>query len=381
MDVATARSAMPITQNRIYLDHAAVGPLSGPCRDAMVDAARDICEEGSTHLPQWWEAGDRGRSAFARLIGAGEDEIAYIKSTSQGLLLAANGLPLGEGDRVVVCRGEFPANVYPWLALRRKGVETRFLDPIGGRITVDLIREGLDDTVKVVALSYVQFGTGFRTDLDSIGSLCRERGITFVVDVIQGVGAMPLDVSRTPIDMAAANGHKWMLGPEGVGFVYCRRELLDTLEPVHVGWLSVTDAMDFTEYDLTLRPDARRFEEGAPQTIPAAGLAASVEMLAGWGVEWISSRILELTDVVIEEAERRGFEVLTPTARREERSGIVIASLGEVDHQVIADALRPRGVNVSTRGGGLRFSPHAYNTVDEVIHAFEAIDGVLLGDR
>ncbi len=374
MDVASARSAMPITRNRIYLDHAAVGPLSGPCRDAIVDAARDICEEGSTNLSRWWDAGNRGRSAFAKLIGAGEDEVAYVKSTSQGLLLAANGLPLGDGDRVVVCHGEFPANVYPWLALRRKGVETRFLDP-------DLIREGLDDTVKVVALSYVQFGTGFRTDLDSIGSLCRDRGITFVVDMIQGAGAMPLDLGRTPVDMAAADGHKWMLGPEGIGFVYCRRELLDTLEPVHVGWLSVTGAMDFTDYDLTLRPDARRFEEGAPQTVPAAGLAASVEMLAEWRVEWISSRIMELTDVVIEEAERRGFGILTPVARREERSGIVIASLGGVDHQAIVDALRPRGVSVSARGGGLRFSPHAYNTVDEVLHAFEAIDGLLLGDR
>ena len=207
-----------------------------------------------------------------------------------------------------------------------------------------------------------------RTDL-GIGSLCRSGASP---SSIQGVGAI-LDVSRTPIDMAAANGHKWMLGPEGVGFVYCRRELLDTLEPVHVGWLSVTDAMDFTEYDLTLRPDARRFEEGAPQTIPAAGLAASVEMLAGWGVEWISSRILELTDVVIEEAERRGFEVLTPTARREERSGIVIANLGEVDrrHRRRPAPARRERLNPGRRSA-LPPTPQHGRRSD---HAFKAIDG------
>lgn len=192
---------------------------------------------------------------------------------------------------------------------------------------------------------------------------------------------MPLDVSRTPIDMASADGHKWLLGPEGVGFFYCRRELLDTLRPTHVGWLSVQNAMDFTDYELVLRPDARRFEEGAPQTIPAAGLAASVGMLEEWGIEHISERILSLTDVVIDEADRRGFEILSPIDRRDERSGIVVVRLQWLDHEAVADAMKVRGVSISARGGGLRFSPHAYNTQDEILYAFESIDELLLGDR
>jgi selenocysteine lyase/cysteine desulfurase len=381
MDLDAARAKMPITHHRTFLDHAAVGPLSGPCRDAIGEAATDLCEKGSVNLRSWWETMGRGRQLFADMIGAGHDEIGYVKSTSHGLLIAANGLPLGDGDSILTFRGEFPANVYPWMALQRKGVTTRLCDPVGGRITADLVRGAIDATTKVVALSYVQFGSGFRADLGAIGELCRERGIYFVVDMIQGAGAMPLHVRETPFDMGAADGHKWMLGPEGVGFLYCRKELLDVLEPTHVGWLSVRGAMDFTDYDLALRPDAQRFEEGAPQTIPACGLSASVEMLCEWGVDWISSRLLELTEVVIEEARHRGFEILSPVDRPEERSGIVVIRLGGADHQAIADALGERGISVSARGGGLRISPHAYNTEDEILHTFETLDELMMGDR
>jgi len=375
LDIDAARAAMPVCENYILLNHAGVAAPSGPCGRAVSEAMRDMCECATAHATRWMHAAEDGRRAFAEMIGAAAGDIAYVKNTTQGLLIAANGLPLRDGDNVILCEGEFPANVYPWLALERKGVEARMVPPRDGRITADVIREAMDARTRAVTLSYVQFGTGFRADLGSIGALCRERGIYFVVDMIQGVGAAPLDVSATPFDIGAADGHKWLLGPEGIGFMYCRPEILDDLAPIHVGWHSVTRAYDFDNYDATLRPGARRFEEGSPNLIGACGLAASVRLLLEWGVEAVFSRILELTDRIADHARRKGYELLSPMGPPAERSGIVVFRPPTGDPKGLVAALEERNVLAAARSGGIRFSPHAYNTVEEIDEAFDILAG------
>ncbi|HOS95736.1 MAG TPA: aminotransferase class V-fold PLP-dependent enzyme [Armatimonadota bacterium] len=376
MDVARARADMPACQERIYLDHAGVAPLSGPAAEVVAAAAADMARNGWLNRKRWGRLVDRGRVLFARMIGAAPGDIAYVKNTSQGLLLAANSLPLGEGDNVVVFHGEFPANVYPWLALARRGVETRLVRPEPDRrIPPGLVASVMDSRTRAVALSAVQFGSGFRADLGAIGDLCRARGAYFVVDMIQCVGAVPMDVSETPFDVGAADGHKWLLGPEGIGYLYCRPEILDQLAPTYMGWNSVRDAYDFEHYDATPRPDARRFEEGSLNVLGACGLAASVELLASWGRDWVYARVLELTHHVAEQVRRRGFELLSPMERLEERSGIVIFRVPGHDSGALVESLVSGGVLCAARGGGIRFSPHAYNTEDEIDEAFRRLDG------
>lgn len=376
MDLAKARAAMPACQERIYLDHAGVAPLSGPAAEAVAEAAADMARNGWLNSKRWGRLVERGRVLFARMIGAAPGDIAYVKNTSQGLLLAANSLPLREGDNVVVFHGEFPANVYPWLALAHRGVEARWVRPESDRrIPPDLVAAAMDSRTRVVALSAVQFASGFRADLGAIGDLCRARGAYFVVDMIQGAGAVPMDVSETPFDIGAADGHKWLLGPEGIGYLYCRPEILDQLAPTYMGWNSVRNAYDFEHYDPTPRPDARRFEEGSLNILGACGLAASVELLEGWGRDWVFARILELTHHVAEEVRRRGWELLSPMKHREERSGIVIFRVPGRDPGALVKSLASGGVLCAARGGGIRFSPHAYNTEDEIDEAFRRLDG------
>jgi len=378
MDLTAARAAMPACREHIYLDHAGVAPLSGPAAEVVAEAAADMAENGWANSKRWGRLIDRGRVLFARMIGAEPGDIAHVKNTSQGLLLAANSLPLRDGDNVVVFRGEFPANVYPWLALAHKGVEARLVPPgPDRRITPDAVAAAMDSRTRAVALSAVQFSSGFRADLGAIGQLCQDRGAYFVVDMIQGVGAVPLDVSKTPFDIGAADGHKWLLAPEGIGYLYCRPEILDHLAPTYMGWNSVRGAYDFDHYDSTPRPDARRFEEGSLNVLGACGLAASVELLTSWGGDWVFGRILELTQHVAERVRRRGWELLSPMERPGERSGIVIFRVPGRDPKALVESLVAGGVLCAARGGGVRFSPHAYNTEAEIDEAFRRLDGLV----
>jgi len=377
-DVHQARAAMPITREWIHLNHAGVAPVAGPSADLMAEAALDAAHHSTVNSGRWNRLIEKGRVRFAQLVGTRPSEIAYVKNTSHGLLIAANGLPILPGDNVIFFRGEFPANAYPWLALQRKGVEARMLEPRDGRIAADHIREAMDARTRVVAVSFVQFGTGFRADLAAIGELCRERSAYFVVDIIQGAGALPLDLAACQVDIAAADGHKWLLGPEGVGHLYCRQDVLDDLGLSYVGWHSVESAWDFDSYDMALRPDARRFEEGSPTTVCAVGLAESAAILCGWGIPAVYARIIALTDRIIDHARRRGFQVLSPCATERERSGIVIVRPPDADPGYLVGQLQSRGVIAAARGGGIRFSPHAYNSEDEIDEAFTRLDSASL---
>jgi cysteine desulfurase/selenocysteine lyase len=373
MDIAEARKLFPITENYAYLNHASVSSLSTRVGLAMAQVIVDFREHGGVNEERWTEQVEEARMLAARLINARPGEIALTDNTSRGLIIVANGLDWGAGDNVVTAETEFTANVYPWVYLRRLGVETRFAPARKGRILVEDVAEMMDEHTRLVALSFVEFGTGYRNDLAAIGGLCREREVCFSVDAIQGLGALSLDVRACQIDFLSAGGAKWLLGPVGTGVFYCRKGLIERLTPALVGWRSVVDRDDYYRYDSPLLPDARRFEPGTLNIPGLVGLGASLETLLEVGIPRIEERVLALTDHLIEGLEARGYDVVTPHEKREERSGIVAFKHGEHPADELHQRLREADVVISQRGGAIRVSPHFYNVEEELDRLLEAL--------
>lgn len=349
------RDEFPVTRELIYLNHAAVAPLCRPAAEAMKWLADDALTYGSLHYDKWMAAYDGLRSAAARLINAQPDEIAIVKNTSEGVAIIASGLAWKSGDRVIAFKEEFPANYFPWLRLADKGVEITWLsiyDPLD-RIVAAI------PGAKLLAISHVNYLSGYRVDLDAIGSACRQHGCFFFVDAIQGMGAFPIDVEQSKIDALAADGHKWMLGPEGNGVLYVRRERLDEIEPVEFGWTNVANYADYASRDMALRKDAGRYECGTLNTVGCFGQRAALEFLLGVGIDNIRVAVQNLADRLYEGVRAKGYEVL---AQRTEATGAGIVSFRHptIDARAIVSDLRRSRIAAAPRQGWVRMSPHFY---------------------
>jgi cysteine desulfurase/selenocysteine lyase len=240
MGFKTYRDQFPVTANLIYLNHAAVSPLCRKSAEAMQGLAEDVFKFGSLHYDEWLNTYEALRVAAARLIGARRDEIAIVKNTSEGIATVALGLEWRPGDKVVAFSEEFPANIWPWLRLEPRGVVIEWLSISDPLDKIDQACRG----AKLLSISFVQYLSGLRADLKAIGEICRRRECFFFVDAIQGLGAFPLDVEVCRIDALAADGHKWMLGPEGCGILYVRKSRMDDVAPVEFGWGNVAEYND-----------------------------------------------------------------------------------------------------------------------------------------
>jgi cysteine desulfurase / selenocysteine lyase len=360
-DLLQHRLHFPVTQSLIYLNHAAVAPLPRPAVEAMARLADDVLRSGSFHSSDW-EATYAGlRAAAACLIHAEPEEIALLKNTSEGIATIAMGLDWRAGDRVVAFEEEFPANQYPWRRLEAKGVRIEWRradDPLD---RIDEAARG----AKLLALSFVQYLTGFRSNLNAIGEICRRRGAIFLVDAIQGLGAFPVDVRAAQIDALAADGHKWLLGPEGCAMLYISRELQQRVAPVEFGWTNVAGYEDYASRDMTLRPDAGRYECGTLNTLGCYGLKASIELLLGVGVERIAPAVQALGDRIADGVLARGYELLgkrTP----ENGAGIVSFRKAGLDSAALAARLRENKISTAARAGWVRASPHFYIAPEEI---------------
>jgi cysteine desulfurase/selenocysteine lyase len=369
--VEAYRREFPITKKYIYLDHSGVSPSPLRVAAAIVKFLRESAEDGAFHYPKWTQRTSEIRSACGRLINAGPDEIAFVKSTSHGLSIVAEGLDWQPGDNVLIYEKEFPSNLYPWLNLKRKGVEVKIIPSRGGRLEVDDIERLIDPRTRLLSISSVQFTNGFRIDLKRVGELCRQRNVLLCVDAIQSLGVISMDVKAFHIDFLSADAHKWLLGPEGIGMFFCRRGLAERLTPPLIGWKCVQNELDFEHPDFCLKTDALRFEEGSMNLLGIIGLGAAVDLLLEIGIRNIEERVLGLGDVIIREAEKRGYLVHTPAARNERGGNITFA--GSFDPAAARDRLREKGIMVNVRGGGLRVSPHFYNTEDELLAFFKAL--------
>jgi cysteine desulfurase / selenocysteine lyase len=358
---AVYRDDFPVTRELIYLNHAAVSPLCRPAAEAMERWTQDVSRHGSLHYGQWMETYDGLRRAAAQLIHASADEIAIVKNTSEGINTVALGLDWRPGDRVVAFQEEFPANDFPWRRLEKRGVRVSWLsiyDPL------DKIAEAVRGA-RLLAISFVNYLSGFRVNLRAIGEVCRQHGCFFFVDAIQGLGAFPLDVELCHIDALAADGHKWMLASEGCGVLYVRRKWLDEIEPVEFGWMNPARYADYSSRDMTPKPDAGRYECGTLNTAGCFGLRAAIEFLLRIGIEEIAASILERTEQLYHGAVRQGYEALVEW-KPESASGIVSFRHPSMDCRSIVSELKRNGMLAAPRQGWVRMAPHFYVSPEDI---------------
>ncbi len=373
MDLRSIRREFPIKRHRVYLNNASIGPMSLPVIRAVESFMADVRDNGRNNYPSWCRYADNEvKERIGRLIGADRSEIAFVKNTTEGLAIVANGLDWREGDNVVIADIEYPSNVYCWMNLERRGVQVRWARNRDGRILVEDLEALIDRRTRLISLSAVQFSNGFRQDLERTSELCRRRGVLLNLDAIQWLGALHMDLSRYHVDFLSAGGHKWLLAPIGTGIFYCRRDSLERLHPQNVGYHSVDKHEDHMDYDLTLRPDAGRFEEALVNFPGIWGLDAAVRIILELDPTHIERHIRQLTDVAIEGLERKQYQILSPRGEHE-RSGIVSFRHPGLEAEGIARRLADAGVDVAVRAGALRISPSFYNDEDEIAHLLEAL--------
>jgi len=366
------RDLIGIHREWTFLDHAAVSPIPKPAKDAMTAFLDDLCRNAMSNRTRWHEQMKKARRLAAELLHCSPQEIAFVKNTSEGVSIIANGLNLSSGDTVVTTDIEFPANIYPWMRLSSKGVALKLVKNRDGRVPFQDIVEAANSGTKVIALSSVEFSTGFRHDLRRIGDLCRERGIFFFVDGIQSAGALELDVKRCSISALSAGCQKWLLGPEGAGILFVDEQVLPKVQPTEVGAATVENPERYLDYRYVPKKDATKFECGAPNVVGICGMAASVELLLKIGIPNIEKHIIQLTDLLCEELERKGYEIYS--SRREgEKSGIVLFSSPNHSSEDLWRRLFERKIVTSVRYGRVRLSPHFYNTPEEIGQVIETL--------
>jgi selenocysteine lyase/cysteine desulfurase len=333
--------------------------------------ADDSCQNGSLHYDVWMDCFRGLRTATATLINASPDEIAIVKNTSEGIATVALGIRWTRGDRVVAFKEEFPANYYPWLRLEPQGVELTWLSIYDSLETIAEAVKG----ARLLAISYVNYLSGHRVDIRAIGETCRQYGCFYFVDAIQGMGAFPLDVEKCHIDALAADGHKWMLGPEGNGVLYVRKKWLDAIEPVEFGWTNPANYADYSSRDMTLRSDAGRYECGTLNTIGCFGHRASLELLLKVGIENVSAAIWALAHQLALGVRAKGYELMLDHTEQN-GSGIVSFRHPRTDCRVIVSDLKRHKITAAPRQGWVRMSPHFYISpaaIDEVVEALPRI--------
>lgn len=366
------RSEFPVTQTYCYLDHAAIAPMPSSVRDAL-DSFSAIHLNSIHEFSQMSDSTTASaRKLAARLVGSGEDRIAFIQNTSHGVSLIANGLTFRPGDNVIVPDLEFPSNYLVWLKIAREcGIELRHLRTRYGSLDVADLAALVDDRTRVVTLSQVQYHSGYKAKLEDFGEVCRKRNIHLIVDGTQSTGALRIDMNSMGVDAVVVSSHKWMMGPLGIGFMALSDRLFNALKVDVIGWLSVNEPFAFRR-QLDLLPDARRFEPGTANTAGIFGLLARLEQLDALGSEATEQRVLELSGYTVDCARRTGFEVGSPRSDCN-RSGIVTIRDPSRDMETLNERLRAAGVIVSVRNMSLRVSPHYYNNHQDIDRLFHCV--------
>jgi cysteine desulfurase / selenocysteine lyase len=360
---------MPIAQHAAYFDHAAVAPLPTPTRNAMRVWLDEATEQGDVAWGRWAERLGQVRQTAAKLINAEPREVALVANTTTGISLVAEGFSWQPGDNVVTLANEFPSNQYPWMNLAARGVEVRRIEIENGVVDLARVEAACDARTRIVSMSWVGYATGWRIDVREVAELCHRAGRLFFLDAIQGLGVFPLDVRASGVDFLAADGHKWLLGPEGAGVLFVRHEHLARLRPLMIGWNSVVQGSDYTRIELKLRDEAARYEGGSHNMAGFIGLGASLDLLTSLGVgpnhSPVAEHVLAITDYACQQLLELGATLHAPRDG-EHRSGIVTFNRPGRDSNDIRRRLEQEKIIVRCRAGGVRLSPHGYNTTEEV---------------
>ncbi len=366
------RRLYPVVQaGTVYMNHAATGPLSTRVIAAVDKYLRERSETNIDNYALFQPTLTETRSYAAKLLNTTPDRIAFFDNTTNAINLLAAGLEWKSGDRIILNDIEFPANVYPFLNLKRLGVEIDFVRNRDGKILIEDIQPKMTPRTRLISISHVQFLTGFRADLISIGEMCRKRGIIFSVDAIQSAGVVAIDVNGMKIDFLAAGGQKWLMAPQGIAFAYISNETQEKLKQAYLGWTSIKNFFgEFTRYRLDLDDTARRYENGTLNYIGITSLHESLGTLLEVGIERIEEHVLDLSDRLMKELKPLRLKAYVEGERRN-RAGIISIKVPDAD--AYASRLAKSKIEVVVRQGLIRVSPHFYNTDEEILTLVEIL--------
>lgn len=366
MNIDIIRNNFPYINNGlIYFNHASSGPLQIPVLNS-INERLTICSAGEIDdYLKFLKIFSGTKEMLAKLINSEPDRISFCDNTTNGLNIIAQGLKWNKGDRVLLNDIEFPANVYPFLNLKEYGVEVDFVKSNNGIVSAEAIIDAIKPETKLVSISFVQFLTGYKADLELLGRVCRQKGIIFCVDAIQGLGALKLDVEKMYIDYLSCGTQKWMLGLQGLAFIFITKELQKRVHPKYTGWLSVENAWNLLDYKLELRQDAEFIYNGTLNTLGIYALNASLKLFFDAGIDEIENRVIENSSLLISELQESGFAPILAGQSKKYLSGIVSFKHEKADE--ILKYLNANNVSCAVREGIVRFSPHYYNTGEEIL--------------
>lgn len=368
------RNLFPATQKYTYLNSAAVAPLPATAVEAVHSQLKDVSENGSVNYPEWIATKQRAREIIAEMLNVRAEQIAFLRNTSDGFASVANGLKWAKGDNIVSFEREFPANFYAWRRIRDAfAVELRLCPERDGRIDLDEFINLIDSNTKLVSISAVQYGSGFRADLERIGKVARAVDALFAVDIIQGFGALAFDLPAQFVDIAAGASHKWLCSPEGCGVMYLSDRARQRVEPTLVGWISVEVPWNFEDLEQPFKPNALAWESGTGGSSLFYGLEQSVKLLHETGAENIENYLEELSDYLCELLAGKNYEIVSSREKGEKSQIVCIKSLNGLTPNEIAGNLEKENIIVSPRGSRIRIAPHFFNNREDIEKLIEAL--------
>ena len=370
----TIRSQFAALKQFAYLNSAAVSPPPQTAIEAVNGQMNDVANFGSSHYQDWIETKSRARALVAQMINVRPEQIAFTRNTSDGFAAIANGIAWEKGDNIVSFAREFPANFYPWRRVRDKfGVELRLAPERDGRIDLDEMIAMIDHDTKAVTISSVQFGSGFRADLESIGRAARAVDALFCVDMIQGLGAHGYDFPAQYVDAASGASHKWLCAPEGCGILYLSDRARARVEPTLTGWISVETPWDFEDREQAFKPNALAWESGTGTSSLFYGFEQSLKLLTETGLDRIEKYLDELSDMLCDSLAAKNYDVVSSRKPGEKSAIVCIKHRGGIDSGEVFKKLESENVIVSARGDRVRIAPHFYNDQSDIERLVEAL--------
>jgi cysteine desulfurase/selenocysteine lyase len=365
MDQIEARKLFPhIGKGIIYLNHAATGPFSQRVLDVMQEYFRTRSEDNIDDYPSFVQITEETKDLLATALNTDKGRIAFADNTTNGLNLLAQGLHWDAGDELILNDLEFPANIYPFMNLEKKGVKIVIVKSRDGIVSAEDIIEKFNSKTKLVSVSMVQFLTGYRIDLEKLGEACKAKGIILSVDAIQGLGALKLDVNKCNIDFVSCGTQKWMLGMQGLSFIYIDEKLQQKIDPVYVGWLGVNDGWDLLDYNLSLKDNAERFQPGSLNSAGIYALNASLKLFRDFGVDKVEEQVISNSRLLISELQKIGITPFLSEINHKYLSGIV--SFKHAEAYSILEVLKNKKIELAVREGIVRISPHFYNNESDI---------------
>jgi cysteine desulfurase / selenocysteine lyase len=372
LNIQEIRNYFPLLKNSItYLNHASTGPMCEP----VIEKINEILSERSASKPDEYQkfitVAEETKELIGRYINVNKDRIAFTDNTSNGLNILAQGVNFQKGDNILLNDLEFPSNVYPFINLKNKGVDVRFVKSVDGIVTCDDIINATDKNTKLISVSYVQFLSGYRIDIEKLGEFCKNKKIILSVDAIQGLGAIQLDIQKCNIDFLSCGVQKWLLGLQGMAFIYISKELQESINPAFIGWLSVENAWDLLNYELRLKNSASVFQTGTVNTLGIYALNTVLKIFEYYGYKNVEDKIIDNTLLLRNKLRNAGFKLYPAKLEESNFSGIV--SFRHTDPEGLFKWLSERKIMVSLREGIIRLSPHFYNPDSDFDILVEAV--------